>query len=401
MEHPTLFDMTPSSRELLQQLWSGSDIPLVRGAVFDEDPGPLQLADLKTDERIEGMLLGIAVGDSLGHSTEWQFDPETRHKEFGTIVDHVPDRQGRLGRISDDTQMSFWTVERLVARGHFDFDDLVSCFVNRRNKIVGRGKNTSAALERHAQRLRHATPTLAECVGNVNEEGRGNGGLMRLAPIVLPHLRRPSAALWSDAVLATFITHGNPIALAASVGFIDLLWQVLQMPTGVAPEPLWWIDRYVQITRDLDVNPLPYPLNTDPVPKWFSDFRGTLGEFIDGPVRDAFSKGIPLRDACSLDGFGSRADCVQTVPACLYVLMCHADSIASAIIAAVNDTKDNDTVAAIVGAILGALHGKQSIRRKWIDGIGSSVLEIPGYQGQRDHDVIISMANQAAREFLR
>ncbi len=226
-------------------------------------------------------------------------------------------RRCRFGRSND------WWHE-----GHFDFDDVVSCFVNRRNKIVGRGKNTSAALDRHAERLRsRTTKPLAKCVGDVSEEGRGNGGLMRLAPIVLPHLRQPSAALWSDAVLATFITHGNPIALAASVGFIDLLWQVLRMPAGAAPEPSWWIDRYVQVTRELDVNPLPNPLNTDPVPKWFSGFRGTLCDFIDGPVRDAFSKGVPLRDACSLDGFGSRADCVQTVPACLYVLMCHADSI--------------------------------------------------------------------------
>ena len=37
----------------------------------------------------------------------------------------------------------------------------------------------------------------------------------------------------------------------------------------------------------------------------------------------------------------------------LYVLMHHADSFESAVIAAVNDTKDNDTVASIVGAFTG------------------------------------------------
>ncbi len=400
MDHPTLFDMTPSSRQLLQQLWSRGEIALGPGSIFAKDPAALPLAELRADERIEGMLLGIAIGDSLGHSTEWQFDPETRHREFGTIVDHVPDRNGRIGRISDDTQMSFWTVERLLKRGHFDFDDLVSCFVNRRHQIVGRGKNTSVALQRHAERLRHATPNLAGCLGDVKEEGRGNGGLMRLAPLVLPHLQQPSPALWSDAVLATFITHGNPIALAAAVGFIDLLWQVLQRPTAEAPDPDWWIDRYVQVTSELDVDALPDPLNTDPIPRWFSDFQGTLCDFIDGPLRDAYSRGVPLRDACSLNGFGSRADSVQTVPACLYVLMCHADSFESAIIAAVNDTKDNDTIAAIVGAMLGALHGRRAIRSKWIDGIDSRVLNIPGQGGACDRDLVISLANRAAQEFL-
>ncbi len=29
----------------------------------------------------------------------------------------------------------------------------------------------------------------------------GNGSLMRIAPVILPHVRRPSPALWADAVL--------------------------------------------------------------------------------------------------------------------------------------------------------------------------------------------------------
>jgi ADP-ribosylglycohydrolase len=51
--------------------------------------------------------------------------------------------------------------------------------------------------------------------------------------------------------------------------------------------------------------------------------------------------------------------------------MCHADSLEASITAAVNDTKDNDSVAAIVGALVGALHVKRAIRKKWIDGIRS------------------------------
>ena len=41
----------------------------------------------------------------------------------------------------------------------------------------------------------------------------------------------------------------------------------------------------------------------------------------------------------------------------------------AALIAAVNDTKDNDTIAAIVGAYVGAIHGREKIRAKWLDGI--------------------------------
>ena len=37
-----------------------------------------------------------------------------------------------------------------------------------------------------------------------------------------------------------------------------------------------------------------------------------------------------------------------------------------AIVGAVNDTNDNDTIAAIVGAAVGALHGKRAIPERWL-----------------------------------
>jgi ADP-ribosylglycohydrolase len=35
----------------------------------------------------------------------------------------------------------------------------------------------------------------------------------------------------------------------------------------------------------------------------------------------------------------------------------------------VNDTDDNDTIAAIVGAAVGALHGAQALPRPWLSGL--------------------------------
>ena len=63
--------------------------------------------------------------------------------------------------------------------------------------------------------------------------------------------------------------------------------------------------------------------------------------------------------------------------------MHHADNLPSAVIAAVNDTKDNDTVAAVVGAFTGALHGRRAIRQKWLDGISSSSLGDPSSSDDR------------------
>ena len=49
--------------------------------------------------------------------------------------------------------------------------------------------------------------------------------------------------------------------------------------------------------------------------------------------------------------------------------MRHADDPEEAIIRAVNDTWDNDTIASIVGAAVGALHGRQALPKRWIENL--------------------------------
>ena len=45
--------------------------------------------------------------------------------------------------------------------------------------------------------------------------------------------------------------------------------------------------------------------------------------------------------------------------------MRHANDPEEAILRAVKDTKDNDTIGAIVGAAVGALHGEKRLPERW------------------------------------
>ena len=67
--------------------------------------------------------------------------------------------------------------------------------------------------------------------------------------------------------------------------------------------------------------------------------------------------------------FYSRAYLRETVPVVLFILARHGTDPETAIVRAVNDTKDNDTVAAIVGAAVGAMHGEDALPRRWRDGL--------------------------------
>jgi ADP-ribosylglycohydrolase len=65
----------------------------------------------------------------------------------------------------------------------------------------------------------------------------------------------------------------------------------------------------------------------------------------------------------------SGAYLLETVPTALYVLMRHASDPEEAIVRAATDTKDNDTIGAIVGAAVGALHGRSALPDRWLSGL--------------------------------
>jgi len=80
------------------------------------------------------------------------------------------------------------------------------------------------------------------------------------------------------------------------------------------------------------------------------------------------------------------------MPCALYILARYGERPEEAIIRAVNDTKDNDTVAAIVGAAIGALHGRSGLPAHWIN-------ELSGRTGADDNWHIFELIESARQSF--
>ena len=154
----------------------------------ERDAGPLAA------DRVRGMLLGLAIGDALGNTSEGLTAAE-REARFGEIRDYLPNPHAggtRVGLPSDDTQLAFWTLESLLERGELDPDDLAARFAA--HEIFGLGRSVRQFLDNRAQGI---TPWY-----RCSAESAGNGALMRIAPVVLLHSQGPSAALWLDTALA-------------------------------------------------------------------------------------------------------------------------------------------------------------------------------------------------------
>ncbi len=348
LPHTDTPTIQPTPGELLHAVLSTGAIAVEHAPLFDAAPHLSAPVDW---HRIEGMLLGLAVGDALGNTSE-SLNPSRRRRRHGEITDYLPNRHagGRaVGLPSDDTQLAFRALQQRLTDGRFDPAALAERFAGQR--IFGIGRATSQFVLRWHQ----GVPWQA-----VGLRSAGNGALMRIAAVVPWHMRQPSADLWAEAALNTMVTHNDRIAIGSSVAFVALLWDALQM--GTPPPPNWWLERFVGIARQLDNG-----ASVKPRGGRHEDWRGSWPDYIEHCIATARGEQLDVRAAC--DGWYSGAYLLETVPCVLYILEQHAADPEAALVRAVNDTRDNDTVAAIVGAAVGALHGRDALPSRWLDGL--------------------------------
>jgi ADP-ribosyl-[dinitrogen reductase] hydrolase len=347
---------------LLRQLFAEGAVDLQRGALFDSVPPDLP-ASLDWD-RVDGMLLGLAIGDALGNTSEGML-PARRREQYGEVCDYVPHwRRKTLATPTDDTQLAFWTLDQLLVDQGLNPGHLARRFASER--IFGIGQAVSQAME--AVRLGYRP--WYEC----GTRSAGNGALMRIAPMLVPYVRSPAPGLWVDTALSAIVTHNDAASTSACLAFVAMLWQLLAMDEP--PEPSWWRREYVRMARDLEGE-------TEYAPRGgaFREYRGPLWRFADERLADAEARDLTILEAC--DQWRSGAYLLETVPSTLYILARHAGDPQEALVRAVNDTKDNDTVAAIVGAAVGALHGAAALPERWVTQLSGRTRESDDGEVQR------------------
>lgn len=334
---------------ILNNLFLSGGIHLERGALFHLGITPKP--PTFDFDRVEGMLLGIAIGDALGITTEGML-PLRRRLIYGEIRDYIPNQyvdQAR-GFPSDDTQLAFWTLEQLIEDEGFVPEHLATRF-SRSGSIYGIG----STIRKFLLNLEAGIPWYKS-----GPESAGNGALMRIAPILVPHLGSSGTSIWIDTALAAMMTHNDCASTSACLALVGMLWDLLDMANP--PDRQWWIERYVEFARDLEGE-----TRYSPRGGLFSGYTGPLWRFVQEKVSWADYKDMTVLEACN--AWYSGAYLLETIPSVLYILMRHGHDLEEAIVHAVNDTTDNDTIAAIVGACVGALHGKKAIPDRWISNL--------------------------------
>lgn len=338
--------MPIDNRPLTDLLFSIKKIRAQRSAWFDHVPtaGPI------SRDRVIGLMLGLAIGDALGNSSEGKMTA-TRRARHGEIRDYLKwDGDGAVGLPSDDTQMAAWTLECLLDDDGLLPPHVADVFATRH--IYGIGQSVHKFVLNHRNNM-----AWHEC----GPESAGNGALMRIAPVVLPWLSNPSPALWADALLCATITHNDAFSNSACVAFTHILWELLHAER--APDPAWWLDQWMRVAPGIEGDDTDYkPRNPS-----LQHLSGPAWRTVEMLVRAGLNDGFDVERTAN--SWYSGAYLLETVPCVLYILARHGHDPEEAIVRAVNDTRDNDTVAAIVGAAMGALHGASALPERWRRGL--------------------------------
>lgn len=287
-----------------------------------------------------GAVLGAAIGDAMGHPTEFLQSVAQIRSKYGpegvTKFELYWDREGKhFAPYTDDTQMAECVLRALVEAGTSDLDSAMQLMAK---------KFVDWAVEPQGGHRAPGNACLAGCEALSRGEhwssagkpdAGGCGSVMRAYPFGLvfaQDVRR--AEEW--AVHHSKLTHRDPIALAACAA----------MAVGVAllarGEPVR------RVTGEMVGAACRYSAKT----------AGMMAAAID----DARAEVGPEVTLDRLRAWAAH----EAISAAVYILERHPDDARAAILEGANTPGDSDSIATLAGALVGARVGARALPVDWV-----------------------------------
>lgn len=272
-------------------------------------------------DRFAGCLLGLAVGDAFAAPYEgvpdWYILAERG----------LPDQFMRTPlndpmRYTDDTEMMIGVAETLAECGHIDADHLMNRFVT--NYTQDRGYGSGARKILNAAKAGEDWNIVAET--NFPGGSLGNGGAMRVAPVGLL-FHHDLDAVWDEAAKSAHPTHRHPVGIEAA--------QVMALAVALA----------VRAER-IDRKPFLKQLRE----------RATTEE-----MTWALDTAIGLRKGDQYSVLGSTLQAHRSVVTAIALFAAEGGDFNKAVGRCIGLGDDTDTLAAMAGALCGALGGLAAV----------------------------------------
>lgn len=316
-----------------------------------------QIRNTNTVRRAHGCLLGLLAGDALGSMVGF-LTPEAVAARYPDGVRRMEDGGTHAtiaGQPTDDSEMALILSRSILQLGRYDAEEAARAYCWwYRSSPFDIGNTVARALRAGARLAGKRVEGIAEaCRHAANPDSEANGALMRAAPLGILAAGgktrvEEAAGLWAD--LDAALTHPNPVCRDANRIFVaSLAYAICGGGDGAS------VYRHA---REL-------------ARAWRADRSVRLALRRAGKSRP--------RDYVSQQGHVLIA--LQNA----FFQALHAPSLEEGIVDTVQQGGDTDTNAAIAGALLGAIHGRTSIPRQWLDRILTCrpIAEVPGVHRPR------------------
>ena len=342
-------------------------------------------------DRVAGSVLAMAVGDALGAAVEGLSSQRIADlfgelRDFGqvrTFYDSLSERgdlstkviaghreRWRLpGLYTDDTQQALLLIESLVADGGANrrgyAHRLMQCLeASRRDDLpLGLFRAYGSGFQEVMRRLMSgASPD------TVGVDSAGNGAAMRIAPVGLYYAGDPPAA-GRGAVEIALLTHRDSRAILAAASVAMAVSRACELVTIESRVEFFkeLIRQVEALSKELAEQPLlAGPEQAELRTQYIEAMNNLLPH-----IRDSYAAAATVvsRFASQVSNQYLAAEspfCLCSVLMSLWHFLHYRDSLEEAIISAVNSGGDADTIAAMTGAMVGALRGKLAIPGGWL-----------------------------------
>lgn len=280
-------------------------------------------------DRYRGTLLGLAAGEALGAPAEF-LTADQIVERYGVITEMLGGgcHDVAPGQATDATEMALRLAESLVERGDHDPADVMRRYAE---WFEGRPRDVSLTVRTVMLSYRAGTPwdlASRRAYEVLGHPIAGNGSLMRCAPIAL-FFRTDAARRRRAAQRESMLTHFDPLAGWACVAYVDLLVAALGGELRA---------RLPAIARALE-----------------DEDRRISAVLLEAAAAEP-------------EEVGNSAFVVDSLRTALWAVL-RSGTYEEAVCTVVNLGDDADTVAAITGALAGAVHGATGIPRRWLDAL--------------------------------
>ena len=268
--------------------------------------------------RAQGCLLGQLAGDALGSLVEFR-TPELIQNDYPNGVRKLMDGgtwDTIAGQPTDDSEMALVLARMLAEKGRYDPEDARTGYVGwLASEPFDCGFTVASGLQ-----------------GQPNAQSQANGAMMRISPLGIFGANHDldHVAEWARQDAA--ITHPHPVCQQANALFARALAHAIR--TGCGAQDLYQkIDTWTRDTR----------------------VEGTLLEAISGAAAAPPTHYI-YQQGWVLIAFHNA----------LWQML-HSPNLEEGVVDTVMRGGDTDTNAAICGALLGAIYGREAIPEQWVE----------------------------------